>query len=340
MKTRSAIICLLAAALLLLAACSRPTETTDPQAAIDTAVQATVAAGENAQATVEAAVQATVQAQNAQASAVEQAVQATLTAQPTPNYAEMSEAELAALIDQAVNEALAAYSATSSTVTQSTSDGTVSDAEVATTTTAVTTVYYEVAYAEELIQAYYAYYGEYAEEALATLNAMEAELEAISTSLNEISAILTQGAAAATAAVDQLNAAVTSAQTQAAELQNKLQGFQEQVQTGLGQRETDLLNLPANDIANNEIGAINQAHDFLEAFKTALGDGKFSPAELEKIGQLAANARASLNQTGDPKLQKLGASIEGLTRNAARGEWGQAQRGARDFEGSLPARRR
>ena len=339
MKIKDAITRLLITALLLLSACSQPSSA-NPEATIAAAVEATTTAGQNAQATVDAAVQATIQAQTAQQAAIEQAVQATLTVQPTPAYAEMSEAELAALIDQSVNQALAAYSATSSAVTQSTSDGTVSEAEVATTSTSITTVYYEIAYAEELIQAYYAYYGEYTEAALTTLNEMENELESISASLNEISAILTQGAASATAAINQLNAAVASAQTQAADLQTKVQGFQEQVKTGLGQRENDLLNLPATDLAQNEIGAINQAHDFLEAFKTALGDGKFSPAELNNIGQLAANARASLNQTGDPKLQKLGVSIEGLTRNAARGEWGQAQRGARDFEGSLPARRR
>jgi hypothetical protein len=169
---------------------------------------------------------------------------------------------------------------------------------------------------------------------------MEQDLAAISTSLDEILAITEQGAAAATTAIEQLNAAVAQAATKASDLQTKLQGFQDKVKTSLGQRENNIINLPANNIADTQIGAINQAHDFLEAFKGALGDGKFSPDELSNIGQLAANARASLNKTGDPKLQKLSGSIEGLTRNAARGEWGKARNGVGDFERSLPARRR
>jgi len=339
MKTKILLSLTWLTALIILAACTQPTAA-NSQATIDAAVKATTEAGQNTQATIEAAVKATTQAQTEQQTSTDQAVQATLTAQPTPDYATLSEEELAALIDESVNQALTDYAAASAAVNQTTSDGTVTTDEAAAATTSVTTVTYEVAYAEELIQAYTEYYGAYAEEALVTMSAMEEDLAAISTSMNEVAAIMEQGAAAATAAIDQLNAAVSSAQTKATELQDKVKSAQEQVKNGIGQRENDLLNLQPNNIAANQIGAINQAHDFLEAFKSALGDGKFSPQELSNISQLAANARASLNKTGDPKLQKLGGSIEGLTRNAARGEWGQAKKGVRDFEGSLPARRR
>jgi chromosome segregation ATPase len=322
----------LLASLMLFTACGAPANA-NPQATIDAAVKATTEAQKNIQATIAAAVKATSQAQTAQQPTAEPA-------QPTPDYASLSEEELAALIDQAVNQAITDYAAASTTVTQSTSDGTVIDDEAAATTTTVTNVTYEIAYADELIQAYEEYYGAYANEAIATMTAMEDDLAAITASLNEIAAITAQGAATATAAIDQLNAAVAQAQTKASEAQTKVQGLQEQVKNGIGKRENSALNLPANNIADNQIGAINQAHDFLDAFKGALGDGKFSPDELSNISQLAANARASLDKTGDPKLQKLGGSIKGLTRNAARGEWGKAKKGVGDFERSLPARRR
>ncbi len=327
------------ATIMLLAACSQPA-TTNPQATIDAAVKATTDAQQAEQARIDAAVKATTQAQSAQNSSIDQAVQATLSAQPTPNYSDMSAEELAAMIDEAVNKVVADYATTSAAVTQTTSDGTVTDAEATAAYTYAYEVSYEVAYAEELIQAYYDYYGAYADEALATMNSIEQDLAAMSTSINEIATIMDQGAASATAAIDQLNTAASQAQIKAGELQSKSQGLQEQVKTSLSTREEGLLNLPANNIADNQIGAINQANDFLDAFKGALGDGKFSPDELANIGQLAANAKASLDKTGDPKLQKLGGSIDSLTRNAARGEWGSARKGMGDFERSIPKRRK
>lgn len=341
MSRKLTLVAILVTMLGLLMACSRTAQpTADAQATIDAAVQATQSAGQNTQATIDASVQATVQAQASQQAAVDQAVQATLTAMPTPAYAEMSEEELAALIDEAVTAALEDYAATSTTVTQSTSDGTVTSEEATSTTTYVYEVYNEIAYAEELIAAYYEYYGAYAEEALVTLQAMEEDLSAISDSLNEIEAIMVQGAEAATAAIEQLNAAAAEAQATVAGIQAQAQTWQQQVQAAIGQREDKITSLPPTEISADSIGAINQAHDFLEAFKTALDDGKFSPEELNKVGQLAANAQASLKGTGDPQFQALAERIDGLTRNAARGEWNHARSGVGDFEKSMPPRRR
>jgi hypothetical protein len=345
MKTKTTFLFISIVFILLLAACS-PSAPANPQATIDAAVKATTEAQQAAQAAIDAAVKATLQAQPTQPaqptqnSSATQAVQPTLSPQPAPDYASISAEELAAMIEAAVNKALTDYAATSTAVTQTTSDGAVTADEATATYTSAYNVSYEVAYAEELIQAYYDYYGAYADEALATMNAMEQDLAVMSDSLAEITTIMEQGAATATAAIDQLNAAASQAQTKAGELQTKAQGLQEQVKTSLSKREEGVLNLPANNIAENQLGAINQANDFLDTFKSALGDGKFSPDELANIGQLAANAKASLDKTGDPKLQKLGGSIDGLTRNAARGEWGNARQGMCDFERSVPKRRK
>lgn len=331
---------LFVSAFFLLVACTQPSPQ-NTQATIDAAVKATSEAQQSMQATIEAAVKATTtQGESAQKSAIDQSVQATINAQPAPDYTSMTQEEMAGMIEETVNKAMTDYTAAATAVTQSTSDGTVTDEEASTTYTYTYDVYYEVANAEEIIQAYYDYYGAYADDALASMNAMEQDLAAISESLNEIATILEQGSVAATAAIDQLNTVANQAQTKAGEIQTQLQGFQDQLKTGLTKREDTLINLPANNIADTQIGAINQANDFLDAFKTAISDGKFSPEELANIGQLAANAKASLGKTDDPKFQKLSGSIDGLTRNAARGEWGRARTGIGDFERSVPKRRK
>jgi len=337
MRNKIAISSTLLVLLIALIACASPTNSTGPdtQSTIDTAVPAT----NDAESTMDAAVQATVtQIEGDSQSAIATAVQATLTAQPTPDYANLSEEELSAMIDEAVAAAMADAENTSTSTSQATSDGTVSDDEVATTTETVYQTYYEVAYAKELIQAYYDYYGEYADEALATLNAVEDDLNAISQNLEEVSAIMEQGAETASEAIEQLNDAADQLKTKTAEIQDKAQGWSEKVKDSLSQRETDLLNLKPDQIESDKIGALIQTHDFLDAFKSALADGKFSPAELKKIGQLGANARASLLKTGDPQFAKFGDAIEGLTRNAARGEWGHARNGVGDLEHSVPKR--
>jgi uncharacterized phage infection (PIP) family protein YhgE len=294
----------------------------------------------NSQATIDAAVAATIEAKNSMQAAIDQAVQATLSAQPTPDYATLSEEELAALIDQAVSEALAASAGAATATVSSTSDGTVTSEEVTYTYSYVYDAYYYAAYADELIAAYYEYYGQYAEAALTELQQIESELSSISDSMEEIAGILEQGAEAATAAVDQLNAAVAEAQGRASEVQAKAEGWQEQVKAELEQRQQEILNLAPTEVAEDKIGALNQAHDFLAAFKTALGDGKFSPDELHNIGQLSANVRASFEKLGGRGGEFGGfqASIETLTRQAARGDWGGARREVSNLERSLPSR--
>ena len=340
MKQKNQSIILLFAILITLAACTQSSPPIDQQATIDAAIAATQNASQNTQATVDSSVRATVNAQANMNSAIDQAVQATLTAQPAPDYATLSEEELAALIDQAVAEALAASETASSNTTSATSDGTITNDEVTYTYTYVYDTYYAIAYAEELIAAYYDYYGIYAETALGELQQIEEDLAVISASMSEIASILEQGADAATAAVDQLNAAAEQARTQANEAQAKAENWQQQVQSSISEREDKILNLTPSEIADDKIGALTQAYDFLEAFKSALNDGKFSPEELRNIGQLSANVRASFEKLGGRggEFGNFQGAIENLTRQAARGDWGGARSGVGDFERSLPTR--
>jgi|GEM_PF-6629227 len=347
MHQKYCLFIILLAGLLFLAACGpqqpAPTQapTADTQATIDAAVKATSDAQKAMQATIDVAVKATAtQTAAGQQSEIEKSVQATISAQPTPEYGNISEEEMAKLIEDSVNKAMTDYATASQTVSQSTSDGTVTAEEAAASYEDAYAAYYAAIYAEEIIQAYYDYYGAYADEALDAIAALEDDLEVIADSMNEIAEIMEQGAETATKAIDQINQAAGKAQAKASEIQSQTQELQDKVKTQVAKREEKILQMPATDVANNEVGAINQVNDFLDAFKTSLSDGKFSPEELQKIGQLSSNAVASLNKTGNPKLQQLTSPIQGLTKNAARGEWGQASRGVKDFERSAPARRK
>lgn len=300
---------------------------TTPTPSLDEQVQTAIAGTAAFQTAVGGAVQATVSA-----------LPPTPTPGPTVEVYELTEEELAALIDEAVAEAMVASEEAYSATSESTADGTVSDDEVYDTVYYVYAAEAAVYYAEELIEYYFELYGEYASEALDLLYAIEEDLSAIATSLAEIEAILEQGAAAATAALEQLNAAAQNAQTQVAEVQANIQGWSEKVQASIQAREQQVLSVGPNEIAGDLNGAITQAYDFLDAVKLAMEDRKVSQGELSQIAQLATNAKASLGQFGGPGSHRIVSGIDGLTRQVARGEWPAARGGLSGFEASLPQR--
>lgn len=306
---------------LAMAACGGQSSSVDQQ------VQTVIAQTATFQAAVNQAANATVQA-----------LPPTPTPGPQVDYYDLTEEELSALIDQSVNQALAASSQSTTATTQATSDGTVTSDEVYTTVTYVYDAQAEIEYAEELMTYYLDLYGDYASEALDTMQAMESDLNSVSQSLDEIASIMEQGAEAATAALDQLNQAATQLQTKASDAQTKAQGWVDQVKTGIQDRQNQALSLAPTDIAGDRDGAIQQVYAYLDAVKQAMGDKKISFDELTQISQLASNAKASLQAHGGPGLQNLSSGIDGLTTQLARGEWPQARSGMDGFERSLPQR--
>lgn len=108
----------------------------------------------------------------------------------------------------------------------------------------------------------------------------------------------------------------------------------------IAQREAYYANIPPQPgvVAYNRVEAFIQAHDFMDALQTALDDNSFSPNELEQIAQLAANAEASLYNTGDWQVMDFARQIDVLSKLAFRGEWEQAQVGLGKLKRSLPAR--
>jgi hypothetical protein len=321
------------------------------QATTDAAVQATTAAQASAQATADAAVQATVVAQtNVQATV--DAVQATVAAAPTPTpsaeYVTMTEEELAALIDQAVAEATAATQASSAATTEATADDAVTQEEVITVAVSLAEAEEAIAYAEELISAYYDLYGELATETLATLQAIEEDLAvmaentaAINASLQEINTTLEQGLALAEETIAQLEAAAQIANDKAMEAQMQTQSLVQNLQIELENLAATALSVQPNNVATDRQAAIQSALDYLGAVGQSLADNKISTAELANIAQLGANASASLSAQGIPQFQQLSGSINDITAQLARGQAPQAQANLGNLEaslGSLPSK--
>ncbi len=322
---------------------------TSTQVTADAAAQGTSEAQASVQATTDAAVQATVVAETNVQATVDAAVQATVAAAPTSTpsaaYVTMTEEELAALIDQAVAEATAAAQASSATTTQATADDAVTQEEVIKVAVSLAEAEEAIAYAEDLIAAYYDLYGDLATETLATLQAIEQDLAmmaenmaAINATLQEINTTLQQGLALAEETIAQLETAAQTASAKATEAQMQAQSLVQDLQAELESRAATALSVQPNNIAADRKAAIQSAFDYLDAVRQSLGDNKISPTELANIAQLGANASASLDAQGGPQLQQVSGSVNDITAQLARGQVPQAQANVGNLEASLGTR--
>ena len=311
----------------LLAACSAPASSDNLDVQVQTAIAQTAAAEAPFQVAVDQAVAATVVV-----------MPPTPTSQPAVDPYTLTEEELAALIDSSCEDAVTASTAASSANTQATSDGTYTENEIYNTIYYVYDAEAAIVYTEDLLYTYYDLYGEYASETLELLYTVENDLNELSMAITEVEAILSQGAQTASAAIEQLNTTLETVQTKAGEMQTKAQEFKDKLPAVLDERENNFANLVPTEVAGNRDGAVSQVYTYLDSIKTAFEDRKISSAEMGQIAQLAANAKASINQSGGPLLQGFSGNIDGITRNLACGDWPSAQRDIAGFEASLPSR--
>ncbi len=309
--------------------------TPDTQSTVEAAIAATSTAQANLQATIDAAIAAT---------ATSVAAEATVVASPTPSveYVTLTEEELAALIDQAVTEATVATQECATATTAATADDTVTQEEVDTMEVYVMVADETIAYAEELIYAYYDLYGELATETLVLLQAIEEDLstlageaEAIYDVLQEATVILDQGLELAAETITQLETAAQAAGDKAAEIQTRNQEWFQNRQTELENRAATALSTQAGNVAGDRKGALLSAFDYVDAVRAGLADNKISPAELANIAQLGANASASLSAHGGPQLQQFSGSINDITGQLARGQMPQAKANMGNLERAL-----
>jgi hypothetical protein len=318
---------------------------------IQATVQAALAATQTAQANfdnaVNNAVHATAQA-NTPASAPQTIiVTATPQAGPTIIYIQttplpptatpvntltLTEQELVALIDQAVAEAYAAANAAYTTTTASTQDGQVTTTETQSMTYYVQVSAQQVDEALALIEQYYALYSEMSAQTLATLQAIENDLNAIAENtasmaqaLEEINQALQQGVAMAEDTLAQLNAAAQNAQRQAQAAQAQAQTWSQNVKNEINTRGQRAANVQPNAIANNPQEALGQLQTYIETARGILEKGALTPQDLQQLAQQSANAKAALQKFGGANAAPLIQGIDSTTLHIARGELPQAK---------------
>ena len=339
-------ISLLLLVTLALVGCQTEKVTPDVAATVAAGIQATATAQAHVQATVDAAIKATATAQAVAAPKVAAtptsapvaaaptatkppASPAPVAAAPTVavNYTTLTEEELAALIDKAVTEALTASNAATTTTASYTADGTITAQEAAAMTKAVLTAQTEIAEAQSAITAYYDLYAELATEAVNTLKLIEQDLNSVSTSMNamaqslaQINTTLAQGLTLAQSTVTQLQATATKASQVAQQAQTKVKTWSTTVQADLTKRANAALAVAPNATPTDLRGTVQSVNTYLDTVKGALGDNKISQKDLQAISQAGANASAGLKQFGGTQGQQLADTINGMTKQLARGE--------------------
>jgi len=310
--------------------------TTNVDATIDAAVAATAqaqpTATPNVQATVDTAVAATAQAEATLQTQIDEAVE-----DAVAENSATTEAELAALIDQAVAEAVTATQTYATTTGQATTDGQVTPEEVEAIQVTVQGAEEAVATAEALIATYYTQYGELAQETLDELAAIEEELNQIEDNLETMNETLAQGVALAEETVTQLQSTAQAVTTDIQALQTQAQGWARQVQAQTESRLETVENIQPNQAAASQAEAIQQALQFVELLNNATTDGAVSPQELAQVAQAGANAAAGLETQGGPQLQELSSTINDLTQKLAQGDIQAAQAGSTGLQAQLGA---
>ena len=320
---------------LSLVGCQNAKATPDVSATVNAAVDATSAAQANLQATVDAAVKATAAAQPTATVVIQPT--ATVAAQktaaptakpsgaapttaPTVNSVTLTEEQLAALIDQSVQEAVAATTAATTSTITSTADSTLTTQEVQAMQTSAAASQAEIDQALALAQAYYDLYADVSSETLVTLQAIEQDLNSMAQSMAQITQILVQGQATAQSAIAQLQAAAAKASSTAQSIQGKAKTWDSAVKTEIDKRATTALNVKPTSIPTDLRGTAQSVTNYIDTVRSALGDSKVSKGELNAISLAGANAVAGLSANGGTQFQGLSSSINGVTKQVARGE--------------------
>ena len=294
------------------------------------------------QATVDAAVMATDMAETAMQATIEGAVQATVVAMPTPtpppdvDAMTITEEELAVMIDEAVAEAVTVSEQTYTT-TEATADGTITEEELADMMLYYNEIDQDIYYAEELMGAYYALYGDLAYETIELLTAIEEDLSNMAQYTEEMLVILEQGAEYASQSIEQLNQTMAAVEQHAGMVQENLPQWQAQVQSDIQTRISEAMATPPQAIATELPDMLAQLEAFTGGIRQGFEDGKITQDELDQIASFGANLKASLNNSGMPALQGIAGQVDSLTAQLAGGQWPQVRSGLMDFEGQIPA---
>jgi hypothetical protein len=309
--------------------------TADMEATVNAAIQATNTTQADMQATIDASVGATVEAQPTSE-----------TPEPVEpvEYVTMSEEEMAALIEQSVEEANTASQEMSAAAEQAASDGAVTQEEIE----MVYTYYYDaeaaLLLAEEMMDAYMYYYGDLAYAYLDLFYLIEedlSELAAYAAEINEILMLVEQGITLSAEDIDQMMTAAANIQAYLVENQVNIENLSSTVQQQVQERAQAALGAQADLVPANIRETLQAGFQYVDIVYGALGDDQITLEELNMIAQLGANAAAGFSQFGGDNQSHLADLIsgsDGITANLAQGQNMQAWDGIEQLEGGLGER--
>lgn len=306
-------------------------------------------------ATVKAAVDATEAAKSSMQTAIEVSVAQTTTAlppailPPTPTPVDgmtLSEEELAALIDQSVNEAITAYELAATTTSSATSDGTLTQEEIDAAAFAYAYADDEIEAAMALAATYLDLYYDLASETVVTLEAVEQDLSAMAEValtttdlLVEMGQSLAAGQEIRAEAITQLQDQAQTAAGQAQEIKDAAGTWNTGFKEDLESRTDKFSNIQPDQVAGDRRGSLQLATDYFNEVRSILqGGGRITTEQMTRIAQLGSNASNSLRGVGGPEMQNISERIDGMTRQISRGELPQARSGLGELERSIPRR--
>jgi len=343
MYRKTILLLILVLIIIVVTACGgeeKSTPTVDVQGTVDASIYSTGTAQAGVQATIEAAILET-----STAVAPPPTDAAVVTPTPSVEYVTMTEEELAALIDQAVAEAIEASEQSATQTTTATADDTLTQEELDELAYYYALTEEAIAYADELIYAYYGIYGELAMETIELLEAIEEDLSALASEavamnamLLEAANTLEQGLELTEGTIAQIESTAEIITGKATEVQTRNQEWVENLQVEMEKRAEMALAVKPDNVATDRKGAILSAFGFADLVSQSLADHKLSFSELSKIAQLGANASASLSAFGGPQLQGLAGSINQITGQLARGQVPHAQASLGNLTGALGSR--
>jgi len=266
---------------------------------------------------------------------------------PQDVYVTMSEEELEALIDEAVEQAVAATEASAQAASTATSDAAVTSEEVQTVEVYVQLAEETIAYAEEVLATYGQLYADNSAEMAAALNGIEQELAtlnqnaaSIATSLEEISTTLESGLELAEESIAQLESAAAQAQTTADQVQAQVDRAKE-TQADLANQSADfsalIQTIQPQQTAADLPAALQMTRSFVDVAQRSLADGRIDQNEIVAIAQAGANASAGLKDFGGPQLQGMAGSIDSVTNALARNDLSGARQGLEGIDAQMPA---
>jgi hypothetical protein len=305
----------------------------DIDATVDAAVLMTQEAEAALQATVDAKVQATLSAQSDQDTATP----------PAPEG--LSEEDLATRVEDASNSTNESVKDIESATEEAASDDELSPEEIEELEELLEYAYDDLIYLLSLVDQYSYYFGDLAAETLELLILVEDDLIYLVALADQYSEqlilaleMIEDGTEVADEVMYELMATADLWTDKSALVTDQAGVWKTALLAELDGRAAKWLELVPSETAGTRLGALAQARDYVQTVRQSLVDGMLSREEMDRIGQLAANAASSLNSAGGVQLQGFAGSITDLTTNLAVGNLPQAQIGLSDLEISLPSR--